>query len=319
MENNTTKRFIIDFLKNQKLLVIIVVLVLLLYFKDNRFLSYWSISDLFLHISVIGTMAVGMTLLMISGMLDLSVGATLSLTAVVMMLTQKFGIFSSVLLGVLSAVMIGFLNGIIVVKGRINFFIATLGTMSIAKGLALALSNSHTVVGVNKSFINLANGFILGIPIPTIILIISYLVGGYLLKYSKLGRNSYTIGGNEHSAILAGVNVNKTRTLLFMFCALTAAIAGLILSAKSNTGSANLGDNLTLIVIATVVLGGASVFGGKGSMIGTFQAAIILGLVERAMIIFNINTWYQYMIRGIIILAVVVLDTYFERKNRENK
>jgi ribose transport system permease protein len=313
------KYLTIETLKNQKLAIVIGVLVILLAVKDNRFLTMWSISDLFLHIAIIGIMAVGMTVLMISGMLDLSIGATLSLTTVVVILTQKYGVIPSSIFGLLAGLSVGFLNGLIIVKGRINFFIATLGTMSIARGLALALSKSQTVVGVERSFIQLAAGFFLGIPIPTIILFAMFAVGWYLLNYTNLGRNSYAIGGNEYSSVLAGIKVGKSRILLYMFCAFCASLAGLILGAKSNTGSANLGEFFTLIVIATVVLGGASLFGGKGSMSGTFQAAIIMGLIERGMIVYNIDAWYQYMIRGLIILAVVVADTYFERQKMDTK
>jgi len=310
------KRFI-KFLLNQKLLILIVLLVAAMAIKDTNFFSLSGVYEIFDHIAIIGIMAVGMTVLLISGSFDLSIGSVLSLTTVIVMLFQERGILISIIMGVVSGIAVGILNGLIVVKGKINPFIATLGSMLIAKGFALGISRSQTIVGSRAEFIFLAHGKVLGIPNPFILLVIFLLIGWYILRFTKLGRNSYAIGGNEHSAILAGIQVNRSKFVFFVFCSLTASISGLILASKTNTGNAILGDNVVLIVIGGVVLGGTSLFGGRGHIMGTIQGVLVLGLIERAMVVFHISSWYQYMLRGIVILAVIVLDTVIERRRRE--
>jgi ribose/xylose/arabinose/galactoside ABC-type transport system permease subunit len=136
----------------------------------------------------------------------------------------------------------------------------------------------------------------------------------YILKYTRFGRNDYAIGGNILSARLAGINVNLFTFLYFVFCSFTAAVSGVILTSRVNTGSAVFGDNTSLIVIAAAVLGGTSLFGGKGTIVGTLQGVLILGLIERAMVTFNVDTNFQLLVRGSIILAVVVADALTSRR-----
>ena len=308
---------IVAVLMNQKLLILLAVLIIGMAIRDKNFFSLAGIYEIFDHVVVIGIMAVGMTILLISGAFDLSIGSVLSLTAIVVMLLQKYGIGLSILAGIITGFTVGAFNGFIVVKGRINPFIATLGSMLIFKGLALGISASQTIVGARTEFNVLANGEVIGIPVPLLIFVGFLIVGWYILKFLKFGRNSYTIGGNEHSAILAGIKVSRSKFFYFVFCAVTASVSGLILAAKTNTGNATLGDNVVLIVIASVVLGGTSLFGGRGNIIGTLEGVLVLGLIERAMVVFNISSWYQYMVRGLVILAVIVLDTLIERRRRD--
>jgi ribose/xylose/arabinose/galactoside ABC-type transport system permease subunit len=259
-------------------------------------------------------MAAGMTILLISGSFDLSIGSVMAVTGIIIVLTQQFGMLASVLLGLAAGTAVGALNGVLVVKGKINAFIVTLGSMIIFRGLGLAITNSHPVKGRIAAFQVFSQASPLGIPLPVFYLVAVYAVVWYVLRYTKLGRNDFAIGGNTVSSRLAGIRVDLYTFLYFVACSFMAALAGVILTSRVNTGSAVFGDQTPMLVIAAAVLGGTSLFGGKGTIIGTIQGVLILGLIEKAMVIFNVDTNYQILLRGMIIIAVIVTDTLTARR-----
>jgi ribose transport system permease protein len=302
------------FVGDQKLLFVIVLLVLVLSLADRSFFSFRSLTSIIDHITINGIMAAGMTVLLISGAFDLSVGAVLAFTGVVTFLLQPYGLWISVVGGLLSGTAIGALNGLLVVKGRINAFIVTLGSMIIFRGFGLGLTSSTPVKGRIEAFTHLGQGSILGVSNPVWILIVTYVVVWYVLKYTKFGRDDYAIGGNPLSARLTGIFVDTNRFFYFVFTSFTAAVAGLIYCSRVNTASAVFAPGIELFVIAAAVLGGTSLFGGKGGIIGTILGVVILGIVERAMVVFNVDTNFQLLVRGLVILGVVVADTLVTRR-----
>jgi ribose transport system permease protein len=310
-------RKIFNFIRDQKLLVIIIVLIATLSVEDQYFLTVKSLYSIFDHLTINGIMAAGMTVLLISGSFDLSIGSVMSFTGIVIILFQRYGMLVSVISGLVLGTCVGALNGLLVVKGRINAFIVTLGTMVIFRGLGLALTDSHPVKGTIEAFQVFGQDKFLNVPLPVFYLIVAYVSVWYVLKYTKFGRNDYAIGGNVLSARLAGIDVNLFTFLYFVFCSFTAAVSGVVLTSRVNTGSAVFGDNTPLIVIAASVLGGTSLFGGKGTIVGTLQGVLILGLIERAMVTFNVDTNFQLLVRGSIILAVVVADALTSGKRKE--
>ncbi|HTZ51210.1 MAG TPA: ABC transporter permease [Spirochaetia bacterium] len=308
------KRTVGQVLADLKLLLIILALVVVLSAADRSFLSWATIVSLFDHVAINGIMAAGMTILLISGSFDLSVGSVMAFTGIVIVLTQGFGTAASIALGLAAGTAAGALNGLLAVKGRINAFIVTLGSMIIFRGLGLAITNSHPVKGTIPAFAAFGQVALLGIPLPVFYLVAVYAAVWYVLRYTKFGRNDFAIGGNAVSARLAGIRVDLQTFLYFVACSFTAALAGLVLTSRVNTGSAVFGDQTPMLVIAAAVLGGTSLFGGKGTVIGTIQGVLILGLIERAMVIFNVDTNYQILLRGLIIIAVVVTDTLTARR-----
>jgi len=308
------KRTVGQVLADLKLLLIILALVVVLSAADRSFLSWATIVSLFDHVAINGIMAAGMTILLISGSFDLSVGSVMAFTGIVIVLTQGFGTAASIALGLAAGTAAGALNGLLAVKGRINAFIVTLGSMIIFRGLGLAITNSHPVKGTIPAFAAFGQAALLGIPLPVFYLVAVYAAVWYVLRYTKFGRNDFAIGGNAVSARLAGIRVDLQTFLYFVACSFTAALAGLVLTSRVNTGSAVFGDQTPMLVIAAAVLGGTSLFGGKGTVIGTIQGVLILGLIERAMVIFNVDTNYQILLRGLIIIAVVVTDTLTARR-----
>ena len=309
------KKFI-NSLLDQKLIIIIIILIIALSIKDRNFFTLRSLTSILDHTTTIGIMAAGMTILLISGSFDLSVGSAMAFTGIIIIMLQPYGLFISILGGVMAGTMIGVINGLLVVKGRINAFIATLGTMVIFRGLGLALTGSSPIKGTIEAYKVIGHGQFFGINYSVLYLIATYLIVRYMLRYTKFGRSDYAIGGNVISARLAGINVNLLTFLYFVFCSFTAAISGVILSSRVNTANAIFGDGTNLTVIAAAVLGGTSLFGGKGSVIGTIQGVLILGLIERAMVVFNVDTNYQLLVRGLIILIVVVTDTLISRRRQ---
>ncbi len=308
------KRSVTQVLIDLKLLLILLALVVTLSVADRNFLSLDTLVSLFDHVAINGIMAAGMTILLISGSFDLSVGSVMAFTGIVIVLTQRFGIAASVALGLAAGTAVGALNGLLAVKGRINAFIVTLGSMIIFRGLGLALTNSHPVKGSIPEFAAFGQAQLLDIPLPVFYLALVYVAVWYVLRYTKFGRNDFAIGGNALSARLAGIRVDLHTFLYFVACSFAAALAGVVLTSRVNTGSAVFGDQTPMLVIAAAVLGGTSLFGGKGTVIGTIQGVLILGLIERAMVVFNVDTNYQILLRGLIIIAVVVTDTLTARR-----
>jgi ribose transport system permease protein len=305
---------VLRFIADQKLLVIIIALVATLSIADGNFFTLRNFLNLFNHITLNGIMAAGMTILLISGSFDLSIGSVMAFTGIVIILAQPLGLLPSILLGLAAGTAVGALNGFLVVKGRINAFIVTLGTMIIFRGLGLAVTNSHPVKGAIPAFTAIGQASVGGIPVPVFYLVVVYVVVWYILKYTKFGRNDFAIGGNALSSKLAGIGVDLYTFLYFVFCSFTAALAGVLLTSRVNTGSAVFGDQTSLLVIAAAVLGGTSLFGGKGTIIGTIQGVLILGLIEKAMVIFNVDTNYQLLVRGTIILVVIITDALTVRR-----
>lgn len=307
-------RKLLSFLFRQKLLVVIAAMLVLLSIAERGFFTLPNLLKVLDHVSINGLMAAGMTILLVSGSFDLSIGSVMALTGIVIVLLQPFGMAVSVVGGVLVGLLVGALNGVLAVKGKINAFIATLGTMVIFKGLGLVLTNSHPVKGTIPAFEAFGQASLAGIPLPVFYLVVAYAAVWYILKYTKFGRNDFAIGGNVLSSRLAGINVDLFTLLYFVFCAFSASVAGVVLTSRVNTGSAVFGDNTPLPIIAAAVLGGTSLFGGKGTILGTFQGVLILGLIDRAMVTFNVDTNYQFLVQGLIILAVIVADALTARR-----
>jgi len=302
------RRRIGSIISEAKLLIIIVFVIALLCIVDRNFANVSSLLNLLNHMSIDGIMVVGMTILLISGVFDLSIGSVMSLSGIVTIYLQKQGILVSVLGGVAVGLVVGMINGVLATVAKIQAFIATLGTMIFVKGIALVLTKSVPVSGSHAGFMNIAYANLLHVPVFIYFLALAFVFGWYFLTQTRFGRYAYAIGGNEESARLAGIKVNFYRIGYFVFCSLAASVAGVLLAAKTNTGSAIFGDNVPLVIIATVVLGGTSLSGGKGKMLGTLQSLVIFGLISKAMVILNIDQLYQYIFRGLVIITVVLAD-----------
>ncbi|SHH56927.1 ABC transporter permease [Thermosipho atlanticus] len=276
---------------------------------SDRFLSLSNFINVFRQVSIQAIIAFGMTLVIISGGIDLSVGSVLAFSAVVMASIVKGG---SVFLGILAALLVGAIlgavNGLIITKGKIQPFIVTLATMAIARSLTLVYSQGMPITGFPRSFRTIGRGDVLGIPIPIIIMFIVFGIIYYISMYTKLGLYTYAIGGNEIAAKLSGVKVDKYKIIIYTISGLLSAASAIILTSRLNSAQPTFGTGYELDAIAAVVLGGASLAGGKGSVVGTLFGALIMGILNNGLNLLNVSPFYQQGVKGIVILIAVLLE-----------
>ena len=299
------------------LIMLIVVAVIALSIKNPNFLLFGNIHSILLGASFEAIMAIAMSLLLILGGLDLSVGAIAGFTGVVsgLMLDAEFGVFASVIGGILAAVLVGFVNGILVAKLKVPPMIATLGMMNIVRGLIYILTK-----GVGKP--NFPDGYnILGrvqlfgkIQSPIVISLVLMVIFGILFAKSAWFRQFYFIGGNEEAARLSGIKVDRLRILAYTFMGLMAGIAGVLLAARMGGAIPTQGQNMEMNVIAACVIGGCSVNGGEGTILGSFLGVLVMALITNAFNLLGGDVYWQKTILGLVLLVAVLTDLMRKRK-----
>jgi ribose/xylose/arabinose/galactoside ABC-type transport system permease subunit len=281
---------------------------------NPAFIQWSNIQNIFLQITVNGILAVGMTLVIITAGIDLSVGAVLCLCGIVMgMVATAMGnnnVLTPIVL-ILVSLGIGFLfggiNGILITKGKLPPFIATLGMLSVTRGLALTLSGAKAIFPFPK-FIQTIGGT--GNPfIPIVIMIAVYVLAWFLMRYTKQGRNTYAVGGNKEAAKLSGINVDKATIIVYIISGLCSSIAGIVLVGRLNTANPTAGSGYELDAIAAAVIGGTSMTGGEGKIVGTFIGALFIGVLRNGLTIINASAYIQQIIIGVVIIVAVLSDT----------
>ena len=275
------------------------------------FFTVRNIVNIFLYSAVIGICATGMTMVIISGGLDISVGSTVALTGMVAGLAVANGV--SVGIGILSALLTGAvcgaLNGLLITKLKIVPIIATLATMSIFRGVAMLTTNGQSQLVTNAAFKWLGRGYLLNvIPYCIIIMIAMFIIIGYVLKYTRFGRKVYSIGGNSEASRLAGINVKGVRFVIYIVCGLLAGLSGAITASQTGTSMPSAGLGLEMDVIGAVVLGGVSMNGGKGTIQGTLLGVLILATLSNGLTLMNVMSFWQTIAKGIVLLIAVMLD-----------
>lgn len=308
------KKKIQNLIADNKILIILVLIVIVITIIDGRFIRPTNLINVLLHASINGIMALGMTTLIISGNFDLSIGSTLSVAGMIAIILQpRFGLVIPIIIAVLAGCVIGLINGVIVTYGKVNAFIATLGTMIILKGLALSMNNEAPVPNTIPAFNEIGLGKIGMIPYPVLYFIGFIIIFWFVMRQTTFGRNAYAIGGNELSAKLSGINVSLYKIMYFVLSGFCAALAGVVLASRLNTGSPVFGDTTPLIVISAVILGGTALSGGIGAIKGTILGVLVLGVVNTGMDLLNIQSYYQFVVRGSILVIVILIEAYYAR------
>lgn len=282
----------------------------------SRFLTSTNLSVILNQVSVNSILAFGVTFVIIAGGIDLSLGSLVAICGVVIALLSQNNVYSLwiAVIGTLAAgLALGAFNGIIVVLTKVPPFIVTLGTMTIGRGLALILSKGRPISDLNESLNFLGNGDLLGIPIPIIFLVLSYVSCHILLTKTIFGRYVKAIGGNEMASFVAGVRVNRIKLYVYMISGLFAALAGILLTARINTGQPNAGLGFELDAIAAVIIGGTSTRGGKGTITGTLLGVLFIGVINNGLDLINVSAYWQQVIMGGIIISAVVLDGLYQK------
>lgn len=304
----------------------LVFLIIAFSFTSPAFLTVNNGLTVLLQTSVIGLLAIGMTMVIITGGIDLSVGSILALAGVVAGLTIKLGlpVIPAMMLGVLTGATCGFVNGLVISKMRITPFVATLGMMLIARGIALQLTGAAPISRLGDAFGVLGNGALFrvvemqengfpkvifpGIPYPAILLLVMAVLGWYLLQKRQFGRHIFSVGSNEEAARLAGVNVDRTKIWAYTLSGALAGVAGMVLMSRLVTVQPNEGVMYELDAIAASVIGGASLMGGIGSISGSMIGAFIIGVLRNGLNMAGTSAFIQMIIIGIVVIGAVYID-----------
>jgi ribose transport system permease protein len=297
------------------ILIAFVILFVFLSVSTEAFFSVKNLINVLRQASTQMIVAIGMTFVLILGGIDLSVGSVACLSGTItagMMVKNAIPTPFALLLGVLLGVLIGIINGVIIAKVKIPPFIVTLAMMSTARGAALIYSGGYPITNMPEDALFLGRGYIADIPVPVIIMIILVATAWVVLLMTKFGRHTYAIGGNEECARLSGIKVERTKIAVYAISGASAAITGILLTMRLASSQPTLGDGLELDAIAAVVLGGTSLFGGRGYVLGTILGTLFLTVLGNGLNILSINSFWQQFLKGIIL--VIAVSLYEKRK-----
>lgn len=297
--------------------VAFVVICLILSLINPKFLTISNWTIIITQVSINALLAFGVTFVIITGGIDLSLGSMVAVTGVVaasLAHPDSFPVALPIMAGLLTGVVMGSVNGLVITKSKVPPFIVTLGMMTIGRGLALILSKGRPISNLSDSFNFIGGGNILGIPFPIIVLIITFVVCSVVLKKTVLGRYIYAVGGNEQAAKASGIRVNKVKMAVYIICGGLAALAGILLTSRITTGQPNAGAGFELDAIAAAIIGGTSTSGGKGTMTGTLIGALLIGVISNGLDLLNVTSYYQQVVMGAIIIGAVVLDSWNQKQ-----
>lgn len=300
--------------------ILLVIFIMMIVFAtgSNVFFTYSNFISIFQQASIKGVIAVGMTLIIISGGIDLSVGAITGLSAIVAatIMTRNpespqiaFALIMAVLIGVLC----GLLNGCLIAIFDLQPFLVTMGTMSLFRGIDYIFSGALPVRNLPSAFLNFMNATNSSVPVPVILLLSVSLIGFLDIRYTKYGRYIFAVGGNEEATRLSGINIRFIKILTYVFAGLTAVLAGFIYMGRLAAADPNMGDGYELDAIAAAAIGGASLNGGKGGILGSLIGAFMLAMLANGLTLLNVQSFYQTAATGLIIIIAVLIDKFSNR------
>ena len=303
-------------LRNFALVFIIIAIIVVMSFVSPVFMTSKNIINIIRQISINGIIAVGMTFVILTGGIDLSVGSVVAITSVIVgsMLQGGSNWLVACIVALLISLVFGAFNGFMIAYVGFQPFIATLATVTMGSGIALAYSDGKPFTISNESFLKIGQGYLGAIPIPIVLLVIVVAIGLIILKTTTFGRYVFAIGGNKNAAKLSGVRTRRVELMVYVISALCASIVGLILSARISSGQPTAGEGYELDAIAATAIGGTSMTGGVGSLTVTIFGFVLLGLMTNSMNLLNINSFYQEIVKGILIIIAVFLDMTSKNK-----
>ncbi len=312
------KDFLIHYGRQFGTLIGLVSLSIVLWMLTPHFLTVSNLLNVAQQSSIIAIVAVGMTFVIITAGIDLSVGSVVAFSGVVSASVLHAGVpFPiAILTGLGTGFVCGCVNGLLVSLGRLPPFIATLGMMSVARGSALIYTEGRPISGFSEGFRYLATGEILRLPVPVMIMAVVYLIAHLVLTRTKLGRYAYAIGGNEEAAVLSGVNVRFYKTMVYGLCGMLSGLSAVILTARLNSAQPIAGLMYELDAIAAAVIGGTSLMGGVGTMFGTLIGALIMGVLRNGLNLLGVSSFVQTVAIGSVIIVAVFVDMALKRQTK---
>ena len=304
----------------QKAAAFLSLLIMVLFFSIGSpyFFSFDNLMTVVLQTAVIGILAIGVTFVIITGGIDLSLGAVLAIAGILIGIAVNAGmsVALGIVLGVLAATAMGLISGFLIAKAALPPFIATLGIMMVARGLTLVISGARPLYFLKTpAFKLLSQGAVLGaIPYPVLYLLALALVSAFVLKKLAIGRYIYALGCNEEAAKLSGINVTRVKLFVYAFSGFMSGVAGVVLTARLNSAQPAAGLSYELDAIAAAVIGGASLSGGEGTILGTIIGALIMGVLKNGLNLMNVSQFWQQVAMGIVVIGAVYLDIARRRK-----
>ena len=314
--NSGGNTVILKSLQKYGVLIAFVLICIAISILSPNFLTVTNLLIVVRQITINAMLAFGVTFVIVSGGIDLSMGSVVAVAGVVAASFAHPGSYPLIIpliAGISAGLLIGAFNGIVITKGNVPPFIVTLGTMTIGRGLALIISDGRPISNLSDTFGYIGGGELLGIPFPIVILGIIFIACLFLLKKTVLGRYIYAVGGNEEAARASGINVNKIKITVYTLCGGLSAVGGIILASRISTGQPNVGVAFELDAIAAVVIGGTSLSGGIGTMTGTLIGALLIGVIGNGLDLLNVSSYYQQVVMGLIIIIAVILDNLRRR------
>ena len=302
--------------------IVFVLVAMVIFFgcMSKAFFKFDNIINVARQVSILGIIAVGMTLVMLTGGIDLSVGSIVGLSGVLaatLMATNGVNVILSIIITLVVVTLFGFISGLAITKLDIPPLIATLGVMTMARGVAYIISNGLPIYRIPAMMTALGQGYIAYIPIPVVVMILVFVLGIFLLNKTYFGRYFYAIGGNAEATRLSGINVKRMTLIVYILCSLLSGLAGMILMGRLNSGQPSAGSGLELDVVTAVVLGGVSVSGGEGKMSGVVVGVIIMGVLANGLLLMNVSDYYQMVIKGAVLILAVGFDKIAKRNAGE--
>ncbi|EMK3312975.1 ribose ABC transporter permease [Vibrio vulnificus] len=315
-KSNETKRTWIskEWLIEQKSLIALLFLIVVVSFLNPNFFTVDNILNILRQTSVNAIIAVGMTLVILTAGIDLSVGSVLALCGAfaASLVAMEVPVLIAVPTALLAGTALGAISGVIIAKGKVQAFIATLVTMTLLRGVTMVYTDGRPIsTGFTDTADALAwfgTGYALGIPVPVWLMVIVFAAAWYLLNHTRFGRYVYALGGNESATRLSGINVDKVKIGVYAICGLLAALAGIIVTSRLSSAQPTAGMGYELDAIAAVVLGGTSLMGGKGRIMGTLIGALIIGFLNNALNLLDVSSYYQMIAKAAVILLAVMVD-----------
>ncbi|WP_343657164.1 ABC transporter permease [Paraburkholderia caribensis] len=292
--------------------IALLVIAVGLSIVSHNFLTVDNLLNVMRQASINALIAFGMTLVILLGGIDLSAGSVLALSSVIIasLLTSGMPAGLATLAGLVAGGLMGLVNGLVISKGKVAPFIATLGSMTVLRGLALVLSNGSPLSSFNSDFFSLLGGGYVArlVPIPVVLMLVMFAIFWVLLRKTVFGRHIYATGGNAESAKLSGVKVDRIQLYVYTISGVMAALAGVVLTSRLNSAQPTAGTGYELDAIAAVVLGGTSLTGGRGWIFGTLVGALLIGVLNNGLNLLDVSSFYQQVIKGGVILLAVLID-----------
>ncbi|MGR2884220.1 ribose ABC transporter permease [Vibrio vulnificus] len=315
-KSNETKRTWIskEWLIEQKSLIALLFLIVVASFLNPNFFTVDNILNILRQTSVNAIIAVGMTLVILTAGIDLSVGSVLALCGAfaASLVAMEVPVLIAVPTALLAGAALGAISGVIIAKGKVQAFIATLVTMTLLRGVTMVYTDGRPIstgfTDTADAFAWFGTGYALGIPVPVWLMVVVFAAAWYLLNHTRFGRYVYALGGNESATRLSGINVDKVKIGVYAICGLLAALAGIIVTSRLSSAQPTAGMGYELDAIAAVVLGGTSLMGGKGRIMGTLIGALIIGFLNNALNLLDVSSYYQMIAKAAVILLAVMVD-----------